>query len=247
MKSFNLVACAAAASLFASTSMAVQTVSLTSSTFSLGYGFGDTFSPIWVASSPNTSTTQGNFSFSPTVVDTLSSYYSGTAPGFPNRVLTDGGGYSDDAPNFLATINASWLGGLPSDTVSEVPPNFRIKLNITGVSIYGTSYLSAGSLGFQETGGGSQTLQAMPITPNFAGLATASNYAQIVWDPVDALVAGTNTSRSFTLAHTGEARPVDGFEVFGNVQLLYDIPEPSAGMLALAGFGFVVIRRRPIR
>ena len=241
-----LTGCAVVFLAGTSAAMAVHTVTLTSSNFSLGFGFGETFSPSWVAVSPSTPTTQGNFKFSATPVDTLASYYSGTAPGFPGRVLTDNGGYNDNGSNFLATISASWLGGLPADTVSEVPPNFQIKLNITQISIYGTAYLVPGSLGFKETGGGSQTLQAMPTTTSFGGLAIATNYAKLAWDPADSFVAGTNATRSFTLAFTGDARPVDGFEVFGNVQLLYDIPEPSTVVLVLAGIGFIVIRRRTI-
>jgi hypothetical protein len=258
MKKFRLVVIGLLVSMLASAAMAVQTVTLTSSNFSFGFGASGTFDPngIWTTNetaSVNTPTTIGNFSFTPSLTGNGGS---GTGPAFVNRVLSSGGSQSEQPNATTSTVTAAWLGGLPSDTVSEVPVNFRLQLNITAISIYGIVFnASSGELGFTETTPGhaaSSPLTTLPAAAFPTDWNNHTKWTQAVWDPADYQVLGTNFSRSFSvvldsIGPSGNGGGGDGFEVFGNVQLLYDIPEPSAAMLALAGIGIVVIRRRAMR
>src|SRR5438128_1095334 len=72
-----------------------DTVTNTSSNFSLGYGY--TTDPAWTTtetSGANTPTTQGSFSFTPTV---SGSFFSGNGPTFLSRVLAGASGSANES------------------------------------------------------------------------------------------------------------------------------------------------------
>jgi hypothetical protein len=232
---------------------AAVTVTNTSANFSIGFGFTNVFMP-WndsETSGSNTSTTQGGFTFVPTVTSSL---FSGTGPTFVGRVLGNGAGANEgasgDSIDWTATITASWTGGTPLD--AEPDPNFRIQLNITSLRIWGHAHFafpSGTTMAFSETtpgNAGSSPSITLNVAPTTTALTNAANYTQLVWDAGSYQVTGTNMTRTFVITPGGAGtdRALDGFEVFGNVLLLYDIPEPTALTLALAGIGLAVVRRR---
>jgi hypothetical protein len=82
---------------------------------------------------------------------------------------------------------------------------------------------------------------------------------QMLWDPTNFAVDGlAPTSRTFELGYLNglgnfvgsnvtDANTyfIDGFEVFGNVSVSYNVPEPAA--LSLIGVGAVLLLRRRTR
>ena len=245
------------------TATTLITITNTSPSFSLGYGrqitFGNT--PWTTSESTGVNTppgspqagasvdgnwTFGNFKFSNIVNSTI---FSGAGPQFPNRVLSDGpNAVSGESITWTNTISVTWTDGTPG-VVPEIPTNARVRLNITQLSVYAVAccgltgantnlMFSEITLG-HETNSPSLTLNAV----DFGGLNTASNYKQLVWDPVDFTVSGTNLTRTFVL--TGDADfAVDGFEIIGNAQFIYDVPEPASGILFASAICLLWRRRR---
>ena len=250
----------------AATVPAVITVTNTSSSFSLGYGrqvtFGNTPWTTTESSSVNTPPgggqaggsvngvfTLGNFKFS-NIVNSIT--FSGAGPQFPNRVLTDGPNQnSGDSITWTNTISVAWTDGTPGVT-PEIPTNARVRINITQLSIYAVACCGVTgantNLMFSEITLGHET-NSPPLKLNavdFGGLNTASNYKQLVWDVPDYTVSGTNLTRTFVL--TGDADfAVDGFEILGNAQFFYGVPEPASLALFASGVAVLFWRRRGTR
>ncbi|MBU4272266.1 MAG: PEP-CTERM sorting domain-containing protein [Planctomycetes bacterium] len=226
----------------------IITNTITSADFSFGYGATVNEAPpvnTWTTTENagnNTPTTQGSFSFVPTVYGNRGS---GEGPIFTDRVLgmgerwmvcgyfVGGGGYFDDV-----SIVGSWAGAPPPDVAAI--PNYRLRLEITGISIYAFQWAPLETLNFRETTVGHEGNSPTIIPPTGSGwlyLATPANYGKLVWDPADFDVAGTSSTRTFGLVSVND-KALDGFEVFGRVHLTYDvIPEPST--LALLATGLV--------
>ena len=228
---------------------------LTSDNFSFGYGFTNTDPATWntnETASVNTSTTQGDFSFSPAV---SGGNFGSIGVEFPDRVLANGVDpvlrYSASSGTFGVSLTASWSGDPPGD--AEPDPNYELRLVITQISIYaaGIASQSTTDIAFSETTAGNMAtspsidvnlLETAPATE----FQTASNWKQLSWDPNDFWLDGTTSTRTFELI-ASENRGADGFEVFGYVELAYTaIPEPGGIALAigLAAIGILIVRRR---
>jgi hypothetical protein len=221
---------------------AAASVTNTSANFSIGLGY--TISLTWndsETSAANTPTTIGNFTFQPSVT---SGKDSNTGPTFTNRVYAAGNqDYSAVAglgtTLFTNTVTASWNGGVPADA-DATNPNFRLALNITSVRLYMLLYDGSGNnFGFSETTPGHET-NSPSFTLGFHSADPSGNtrpYTDIAWTPPSYVVPGTNFTRTFMLYSPNlNDLQLDGYEVFGNVQLIYDVPEPSAvALLAVSG------------
>lgn len=234
---------------------AVEAAVLTSANFTIGYGYTGATRNGWTtteSSSVNSPTTQGSFTFSPTV---LGEIWGGSGPTFPNLVLSNG--TTDrvgDTKNFSVVISGSWTGATPADAAPS--PNYQISIVITNLSIWGVTSTAAGGsatpLAFGETTSGhtatssSISLNNLPNTAS--SFTTASNYKQLVWNPDDYSVSGTSTTRSFNIVAGDQERAIDGFQVNGYVLITYTaVPEPGSLATALVGLGLCVVlygRRR---
>jgi|GEM_PF-3634972 len=226
-----------------------QAAAIISSDFTFGYG-ATAGNPItWTTtetSSSNSATTQGDFTFAPTL---QGAFFSSNGPKVTvsgsNRTLVDGDSdRSGGSDNFASTISGSYTGPTPGDAAPT--PNYQLSIIIDSVSIWGVSFNDESgnkTLGFGETTVG-HTATSSTITLNNdsssfllnkAQFTDDPNYSQLVWDPTDYSVAGTSTSRSFNLVSDSN-RVIDLFEVIGHVELTYDaIPEPKSITLLLAG------------
>lgn len=233
-----------------------NTVIISSENFSLGYGFSHDGESSWwntlETAGVNTPTTQGDFSFTPSV---SGASYSSIGVDFPDRVLANRAssatGHTGTSASFGVSIAATWSGALPGD--AELDPNYQIRLVITQISIYGAGITSQTTtdLAFVETTVGNtgtspaidvNLLQNSPPTE----FNTASNWVQLSWNPDDFWTDGTTSTRTFAMTAT-ENRGLDGFEVFGYVELSYAaIPEPGlVGVLfGVAAAGVLLARGR---
>lgn len=227
-------------------SSSVNAAVVVSNSFSYGYTKANGSSLAWTLQAPTTAVT-GDFTFTPTVT---SAFFSQGGPIFPNRVLTSASanqysGTSGGADPFTAVLNYSYTG-TPVDAAPV--PNYRISLIIDSISIYGVKYNTASfpgnTLAFSETTPGFLATSSAITLNNAtastaAGLQDATPYLQLVWNPEDFMISGTNGSRSFALVSESQ-RPIDGFEVFGRIEVTYDaIPEPSA--IALGAIGLTAL------
>jgi hypothetical protein len=224
----------------------VDAATIVSNSFSYGYTKANASSLAWTLQAPTTQVT-GDFTFTPSVT---SIEFSSGGPIFPNRVLTSAGasqysGNSGGVNPFAAVLNYSYTG-TPIDAAPI--PNYRISLIIDSISIYGVKYNTASfpgdTLAFSETTVGflatSSTITLNNATPSTTtGLQNATPYLQLVWNPEDFMISGKSGARSFALVSESQ-RPIDGFEVFGRIELTYDaIPEPST--IALGAIGLTAL------
>ncbi len=247
LKSISMFGLLVVASLFV---VRAQAASITSAPFSFGYGY--TPSASWNTTETagfNTPTSLGNFTFTPTVTG---GGFDSTGPVFTGRVLGNGGGdyiatsiaYPGQA-GVLASIAAAYTGPLPLDAAPV--PNYQIQLNISQVSIYGANYtgFGASTLAFTELTPGHTSNSPSIALPTFSPVNIASQMVKLVWDPADYAENGFTFTRSFGLLAEDES-PVDGFEVFGTVTLLYDAlpPAPEPSSIVLLGLGTVVLSLR---
>lgn len=224
------------------------TVVLESDQFSLNYGFGGSGASgaQWVSnpSASTTSTTLGDFGFTLAFTDIKASDYGAT---FANGVLSNGAlqySYAGYSTGWTATVNAAWTGILPPDAAAS--PNVKISLIIDSMSIYGlvnSSQSPSTNFAFSELTAGHAanspaiTVTALTSSQAPAGYMVASNYTQLVWNPDDYFVDGSNMSRIFKVT---DNRVIDGFQISGRVQITYEtIPEP--GTYALMGGAVFVL------
>lgn len=247
-----------------------QAATITSTSFSLGYG-ADTGGPVapqsvhWTDNETSGSNTDVTGPFTASVAFTSrtpspdgDSVYdngaSSSGPIFTGRTLADspGGvntGFSSWSPRFQATVSGTYTGPPPIDVA--VVANYQFSVVITSIRIWGTAVIfntdGLEDLFFTETTplhGTSSLSQTLPTAGASAEQAAA--YAQLVWDPADFSTPGVTDGRVFVLdtAAFPHQRGIDGFEVFGHLVLTYDaIPEPaSLGLLALGGL--LLLRRR---
>ena len=243
---------------------AAATMELTSSDFSFGIGAqssGWTMGENTGAAQSNS--TQGNFTLLTAATSTIPTVGSAKdGPKFQNttlpRVLGNGtsGGSSScgSAADFSLTVTGNYSGLTAPSGADPIAPNYQLMLEITNVSIYGTSYKSdTGTLAWNETTTGytaSSSASALPyISASGSPVRTASNYTQVAWNPDDytTSIAGLNSTftRTFTVSYAGgadgtgsSAGLLDGLEVMGRIDLFYNtVPEPS--MLALLVTGLV--------
>lgn len=235
--------------LMAATGLALASsanaATIISDNFSIGYG--------WLNNSWNTTETASvntgpgsnfllNLSFA-------TNGFSNTGPSFTNRVLgtVTSSGYVSISTTFSTTLTATYTGPAPLDAAAL--PNYRLQLNITGISLYvAPSTIQAGqTANFRETTvGNTQAQSAQPVsaTGNFTTLAS---YVNLVWDPNDFQSAGQSQARTFSLETVSPtALGADGFQVFGNIVLTYDaVPEPATfGLLGAAALVGICLRRR---
>jgi len=244
LKAVGLLALAIIASSGANAAVIV------SDAFSFGYTKANASTALWTLQQPSTDTTLGDFSFTPTVSGTQ---FSSGGPTFPDRTLTtpaSGSFTGNSAGTFFANLNFSYTG-TPVDAAPL--PNYKISLIIDSISIWGVKFNTASfpgnTLAFSETTAGhtatSSSITLNNVSPSsFDNLNDAANYLQLVWNPVDYAIDGTSGLRSFGLV-SESGRPIDGFEVFGRVELTYDaIPEPSTVALGIVGLAGVLFFRK---
>jgi hypothetical protein len=218
---------------------------ITSADFSFGFGAYNSTGNAWntaETSTNNTPTTQGNFTFTPTVTGPVDT---STGPTFIGRVLGTGYagavcGWEGTTTPWTATIVASWTGPTPLDAAPN--PNYQLMLEITQISIYGLKWNNnpTQTLKFHESTpgnvGDSPILNLKDCDNAFSYVIYPYNWNHLVWDPNDVAVAGTTSTRTFGLVASPVEAALEGFEVFGRVHLLYDtVPEPSTFVLLLCG------------
>lgn len=157
-----------------------------------------------------------------------------TGPTFKERTLGEvtGGGMSGTVEKFLATITGKYTGAAPADAAN--PPNYRIQVNITNISIYASPIGDeAGSipvftLKFNEvTFDHEQSQEEQPLEIKPGRFTKALNYEQISWTPKSypspAGDLDQEQGRLFDLTESERnAIAIDGFEVSGNIVLTYD-------------------------
>ena len=223
-------------------------VTVTSADFSLGYGRTAAGWGTTETAGSNTPTTDGSFSFTPTVTGIA---WTSVGPKFLNRVLGDGenvggqgGDYVGDSYDFLVSIAGSYDLALPPGAT-----NPQLTLNITAISLWAIkSDYGVLSPEYNETTPSHTSTSSMGVTLNDpADFSIAANYKQLLWNPADFAVAGTSSTRTFTLgAWLSNENPIDGLDILGNVTLTYNnIPEPATmSLLALGGLAMIRRSRR---
>ena len=209
---------------------------LTSADFSFGFGAqhpssaSDVFNDVETAG-VNTPATQGDFTFTPTVIGGRSGGFGCT---FLNRVLADGvdgdvsAAVSRSGPvNFVVSIAGSYNGGPPAHAVSA---DYNLALEITSISVWAAAWptYSTSAAWDETTPGHAATSPSMAlIESNNAHLT--SSYTQLVWDPDDYGVWLDSLNDSFTrtfailpVVEGNDYRYLDGVEIEGRVHLIYD-------------------------
>jgi hypothetical protein len=131
-----------------------------------------------------------------------------------------------DAAGFVLPITASYNGPGPSDASAN--PNYRLRLEITHISIWGGAYPSSSlqTLAWSETTAGHSATSPSIALAADTNYQLASNYRQLVWDPTDfdQPIAGVNYAytRTFDILGGNGLRFGDGIIVKGLVSLVYD-------------------------
>ncbi len=228
---------------------------ISSTPFSIGYG-ANVEGNTWTQNTPTTLPTPGAFALTQTLAGTFGSW---RGPTFPSRVLTNSNvnltNFSARSDDFQASLTATWNGD-PAITFPGVDPaNLVIRLTLTQIRIYGIYFgAETGSilLSFQETTPGhlqtSDTISLNKYSGDQTPLTVAGNYRQLIWNPDDQWVSGTSATRTFSLSTNVGAALVDGFEVFGYIEVT-TVPEPSALLLSSGAAGlllFMARRRRTL-
>lgn len=247
-----------------SVASAINAAVISSPNFSIGLGYAqpaNNVGGVWDNSETatvNTPTTQGDFSLSLAATGPI---YIGRGAKFTNRVLVDGdnnaraawindGGVSPISV-FNAPVTASYNGAAPGDAAAT--PNYQLQVVITSVSIHAGSEVGSTTLGFAETTAShtqTQTPVALTGTPG-SGYQLASSYSKVTWDPADYATSLANLNDAFVrtfgipspYAAGSDPRYIDGLEITGHVELIYDaVPEPAS--MALVALGGLCMRRR---
>ncbi len=240
-------------------SLSAQAEMISSQPFSFGYGCtskdGNSYA-IWDTTEDddqNTNITIGDFTFSPAVTNGEQWGFSSQGPIFPNRDLNNGSGnLCGRTTDFSVTIVGSWGGATPADAAPN--PNYQIRLNISSLRIWAASYTPLQGdhehIAFTEATSGhtaTSTYMDLPTSTDNTGLNLEDNYLQLTWDPSDYYTGGTNFTRAFGVI-SDDIRPIDGFEVFGTIDMSYTaVPEPSTLVLLFAAAGVALLACRSRR
>lgn len=236
-----------AALVLAMTTPALQGATITSAPFSFGFGMTATGGGTWndeETSGVNTPTTQGDFSFAPVPTGDRFTTDGST---FPNRVLTDAplDGYSAaiDKAMFEVPITANYTGAVPGD-VNGTAPNYKLRLEITSISIYAGAHPSSSlfSLAWDETTAGHAATSPSTALPVNNDYNEAASYLKVAWDPAefDEPLSGLNDSftRTFDILGGNELRFGEGIEIEGRVTLVYNaVPGPGTFTWLTNGLG----------
>lgn len=231
---------------------------IASSDFCFAYGATEGAGNPWTTTentATNSPTTQGDFSMS--AAPSSTGPWSGRGVIFTNRTMGQGDGTTGRsawAGDFAALpITGSYNGLAPAD-VDPTNPDYKLNLEITGISIYGHHYTTGSSASSSMAWSEVTVSHESTMSPSVS-LPTSDNtskdrwndpayYAKVAWDPGDwfAPLASLNSSsvRSFDILGGGpnDYRLLDGLEISGRVILSYNaVPEPS--MLAIMAVAFV--------
>lgn len=170
--------------------------------------------------------------------------FSGAGPQFPNRVLA-GSGANAGAATVVFTVDAAYTGGLAGSTATPMT------LVIDSISIYAFNHSAHGdgvndTIRWAETtAGNAGTSSWLDLGAGSTALSVPAAFDQLVWNPGDVAVAGTTSTRTFTMNVDSLVNAaVDGFEIEGHIE--YDaIPEPATlGLVAVFGGGILLVRRK---
>ncbi len=187
----------------------------------------------------------GDFKFTITTANLIA--FGSGGPGFNNRVLTSGGGVvnGNSSAGFTVTINAEYTGAYPPPDLKD--PAFS--LAIDQISIWAMKYPSYGTTNeayWTETTAGHGGVSPSVFLTEATDITDATNYKQIIWNPGDWEINGTNIIRTFQLPTGVNYFPaIDGLEIIGHGVLFADVPEPSAfALIAMGGLSLAYWWRR---
>lgn len=217
---------------------------LTSSNFSIGYGFTQNASTGWNTSETNATNTylpSGDFSLS---INLSAPPLTASGPTFIGGVLgnTTGTSYAaytqGTAHNFQVSALSSYTGSLPIGAT-----NIQMQLTITSISVY-VGRIGAGSTESPDSGNAANFLELTPghgasqspiILTAFTNIGLASDYSLLSWDPDDFENSGTSQTRTFSVDAIGNGLQrvvIDGFKIDGFITMTYDVvPEPRTAIL----------------
>ncbi len=204
---------------------------IVSDNFSIALGANSVTSPVWTVEGNESDNVFPGSSFALSV-DLEGEALSPSGPTFLGRRLgtISGVGIVGRAGKFIATISGKYTGPAPGDAAN--PPNYRIQVNVTAISIYaaalGDGSASSFMLNFNEvTSGQEQSQEEQPIEFRAESFSNLSNYTQLVWapknypSPIGAI--DQEQGRIFDLTENEpNSAAIDGFEISGNIVLLYD-------------------------
>jgi len=233
----------------------IHAAQITSSAFTLGYGWlkpGDV--QLWTGTEnagTNSPATLGQFTFN-APAPSGGQGMSTTGCTFGNMTLTDGaanyaGFFGVDGGTTYGlslVIDGSYNGVAPAN-VDTSNPGYKLTLVIDEISVYGISnggHTTAWKW-TETTAGhtGESTAVDVLASAGAGGFNVAGDYKKIEWNPSDDTVSlnllGDTVTRTFALSPAADAYgAVDGLVIKGYVVLTYNaIPEPSALMLLAPG------------
>lgn len=204
---------------------------IVSDNFSVALGANSVTHPVWSVEGDESDNVSPGSSFALSV-DLEGEALSPSGPTFLNRRLENvsGTGVVARAGKFVANISGKYTGPVPSDAAN--PPNFRIQVNVTSISVYaavlGDGSASTYMLNFNEvTAGQEQSQEGQPVELRSESFSNLSNYIHLVWAPKSwSSTVGAIDQEQGRIFDLTESEPnsivIDGFEVNGNIVLLYD-------------------------
>jgi hypothetical protein len=217
------------------------TANITNTSGSFSLGFGDTSSWNELETLNYNTHVTGNFTLTSTLTGGA---MTSAGVGFDGRTLQDFGGIFGSYVGEIIPFNASFAAAYTGASPDPDATNLRLQLNITSMTVWVfAGYGSPGTetVRFNETTAGNTQdsgLQAVTYTNLGLGTFGAANYEQHAWNPAEFTSTGLTQTRTFTMNEFGAFNDgaIDGYEIYGNVQLIYDvIPEPTSAMLLIAG------------
>jgi len=204
---------------------------IVSDDFSVALGANSVTHPVWSVEGNESDSVSPGPSFALSV-DLEGEALSPSGPTFLNKRLENisGTGVVARAGKFVANISGKYTGPVPSDAAN--PPNFRIQVNVTSISVYaavlGDESASTYMLNFNEvTAGQEQSQEGQSVELRSESFSNLSNYIHLVWAPKSwSSTVGEIDQEQGRIFDLTESEPnsiaIDGFEVIGNIVLLYD-------------------------
>ena len=204
---------------------------IVSDNFSVALGASSVTNPVWTVEGDESGNVSPGLGFALSV-DLEGEALSPSGPTFLNKRLGNisGVGVVARAGKFIATISGKYTGPVPSDAAN--PPNYRIQVNVTAISIYaaalGDGSVSNYMLNFNEvTAGQEQSQEEQSIELRSESFSNLSNYTHLVWAPKSwASTVGEIDQEQGRIFDLTESEPnsaaIDGFEISGNIVLFYD-------------------------